>query len=59
MSQEACDRMRVLIAEDDVISSKILQKNLLDWVMRLSWHGGEKAWQALQDPASGWPSWTG
>ncbi len=44
--------MRVLIAEDDVISSKILQKNLLDWGYEVVLaRRGEKAWQALQDPA--------
>jgi two-component system, cell cycle response regulator len=52
MSQEARGRMRVLIAEDDVISSKILEKNLLDWGYEVGLaRCGEKAWQALQDPA--------
>jgi two-component system cell cycle response regulator len=44
------NRMSVLIAEDDVISSKILEKNLLDWGYRVVLAtSGEKAWQALQD----------
>jgi two-component system cell cycle response regulator len=52
VSQEPGERMRVLIAEDDVISSKILEKNLLDWGYEVILaRRGEKAWQALQDPA--------
>ena len=52
MSQEPRGRMRVLIAEDDMISSKILEKNLLDWGYEVGLaRRGEKAWQALQDPA--------
>ncbi len=42
--------MKILIAEDDLISSKILQKNLLNWgyyVVTAS--TGAEAWQALQD----------
>ena len=52
MSQEIREKMRVLIAEDDVINSRILEKNLLDWGydVVLARHG-EKAWQALQDQA--------
>ncbi len=52
MSTEARQKMSILIAEDDIISSKILEKNLLDWGYEvvLARHG-EKAWQALQDPA--------
>ena len=43
-------RMSVLIAEDDVISSKILEKSLLDWGFGVQVVGrGEKAWQALRD----------
>lgn len=42
--------MKILIAEDDLISSKILQKNLLNWgygvVIARS---GAEAWEALQD----------
>jgi diguanylate cyclase (GGDEF)-like protein len=42
--------MSVLIAEDDVISSKILEKSLLDWGFGVQVVGrGEKAWQALRD----------
>jgi two-component system cell cycle response regulator len=52
MNQEPREKMSVLIAEDDVISSKILEKNLQDWGygVVLARHG-EKAWQALQNPA--------
>ena len=52
MSRESGDRMRVLIAEDDLISSKILEKNLEEWGYDVVLAPrGEKAWQALQDPA--------
>jgi two-component system cell cycle response regulator len=49
VKQDGKEGMSVLIAEDDVISSKILEKNLLNWgyqvVLATS---GEKAWQALK-----------
>jgi diguanylate cyclase (GGDEF)-like protein len=44
--------MRVLIAEDDRISCRILEKNLLDWGYEVVLaRRGERAWEALQDPA--------
>lgn len=51
-AKDSRDRMRVLIAEDDHISSKILDNNLRDWGydVVLARHG-KRAWQALQDPA--------
>lgn len=52
MRQESKGKMSVLIAEDDVISSKILEKNLLDWGYQVVLaRSGEKAWQALRDEA--------
>ena len=46
MNQEPREKMSVLIAEDDVISSKILERNLEDWGygVVLARHG-EKAWR--------------
>jgi two-component system cell cycle response regulator len=42
--------MKILIAEDDIISSKILQKNLLDWgYYVVPARTGAEAWRALQD----------
>ena len=42
--------MKILIAEDDIISSKILQKNLLNWgYYVVPARSGAEAWQALQD----------
>jgi two-component system cell cycle response regulator len=42
--------VKILIAEDDLISSKILQKNLLNWgYYVIPAHTGAEAWQALQD----------
>jgi len=42
--------MKVLIAEDDLVSSKILQKNLVNWDYEVVLaHTGAAAWQALQD----------
>lgn len=42
--------MKILIAEDDLISSKILQRNLLNWVYHVvTARSGAEAWQALQD----------
>jgi diguanylate cyclase (GGDEF)-like protein len=42
--------MKILIAEDDLISSKILQKNLLNWgYYVVPAHSGAEAWQALED----------
>ena len=42
--------MKILIAEDDLISSKILQKNLENWDYKVVLaHTGKAAWQALQD----------
>jgi len=42
--------MKLLIAEDDLISSKILEKNLENWGYEVSLvKSGEKAWAALQD----------
>jgi diguanylate cyclase (GGDEF)-like protein len=42
--------MKVLIAEDDLVSSKILQKNLVNWDYEVVLaHNGAAAWQALQD----------
>ncbi len=42
--------MKILIAEDDLISSKILQKNLLNWGYHVvAASTGAEAWQALQD----------
>jgi two-component system cell cycle response regulator len=42
--------MSVLIAEDDIINSKILEKNLLDWGYQVVLtKSGETAWQALRD----------
>ena len=42
--------MKILIAEDDLISSKILQKNLLNWgYFVVTAHSGAEAWEALQD----------
>jgi len=52
MSQESRTKMRVLVAEDDIISSSILEKNLLDWGYEVvKARHGAKAWLALQDPA--------
>jgi diguanylate cyclase (GGDEF)-like protein len=43
--------MKVLIAEDDPVSSKILQKNLENWEYGVALaRSGAAAWQALQDP---------
>ena len=42
--------MKILIAEDDLISSRILQKNLENWGYEtVLARSGEGAWQALQD----------
>lgn len=42
--------MKILIAEDDLISSKILQRNLLNWgYYVVPARSGAEAWQALQD----------
>jgi two-component system cell cycle response regulator len=42
--------MKILIAEDDLISSKILQKNLLNWgYYVVPARTGAEAWSALQD----------
>ncbi len=42
--------MKILIAEDDLISSKILQRNLLHWgYYVVPARSGAEAWQALQD----------
>jgi len=42
--------MSVLIAEDDLICSMILEKNLLDWGYEVILaRSGETAWQALRD----------
>ncbi|MGB7294149.1 MAG: diguanylate cyclase [Candidatus Aminicenantales bacterium] len=42
--------MKILIAEDDLISSKILQKNLLNWgYLVVTARSGAEAWEALQD----------
>ncbi|MFZ2055364.1 MAG: diguanylate cyclase, partial [Candidatus Aminicenantales bacterium] len=42
--------MKILIAEDDLISSKILQRNLLNWgYYVVPARTGADAWQALQD----------
>jgi two-component system cell cycle response regulator len=42
--------MKILIAEDDLISSKILQKNLLNWgYYVVPARTGAEAWKALQD----------
>jgi len=42
--------MKVLIAEDDVVCSKILQKNLESWDYEVVLaRNGAEAWQALQD----------
>jgi diguanylate cyclase (GGDEF)-like protein len=42
--------VKVLIAEDDLVSSKILQKNLENWEYKVVLaHTGAAAWQALQD----------
>jgi two-component system cell cycle response regulator len=42
--------VKILIAEDDIISSKILQKNLLNWgYYVIPARSGAEAWQALQD----------
>jgi two-component system cell cycle response regulator len=42
--------MKILIAEDDLISSKILQRNLLNWgYYVVPARTGAEAWQALQD----------
>ncbi len=42
--------MKILIAEDDMISSKILHKNLLNWGYQVTTaRSGAEAWQALQD----------
>ncbi len=52
MSQETSDKMSVLVAEDDTISSKMLENNLLGWGYRVVLaKRGEEAWLALQDPA--------
>ena len=52
MTTQDRDKMRVLIAEDDLISSRILEKNLLEWGYEVVLaRRGEKAWQALQDQA--------
>ena len=41
--------MRVLIAEDDPVSGKILERNLTKWGYDVVvTHNGEEAWQALQ-----------
>jgi two-component system cell cycle response regulator len=42
--------VKILIAEDDLISSKILQRNLLNWgYYVVPARSGAEAWQALQD----------
>jgi two-component system, cell cycle response regulator len=42
--------MKILIAEDDLISSRILQKNIENWGYEtVLARSGEGAWQALQD----------
>jgi two-component system cell cycle response regulator len=42
--------MKILIAEDDIITSRILEKNLLSWGYELVLaRSGEQAWQALKD----------
>jgi len=42
--------MKVLIAEDDIVCSKILQKNLESWDYEVVLaRNGAEAWQALQD----------
>jgi diguanylate cyclase (GGDEF)-like protein len=42
--------MKILIAEDELISSKILQKNLENWDYEVALaRSGAGAWQALQD----------
>jgi two-component system cell cycle response regulator len=42
--------VKILIAEDDLISSKILQRNLLNWgYYVVPAHSGAEAWQAMQD----------
>jgi diguanylate cyclase (GGDEF)-like protein len=42
--------MKILIAEDDLISSRILQKNIENWGYEtVLARSGECAWQALQD----------
>jgi two-component system cell cycle response regulator len=42
--------MKILIAEDDIITSRILEKNLLSWGYEVVLaRSGEQAWQALKD----------
>ena len=42
--------MKILIAEDDLVSAKILQKNLVNWDYEVVLAStGAAAWQALQD----------
>lgn len=44
-------QMKILIAEDDQISSKILEKNLTDWgYQAVLARSGEEAWDSLRDP---------
>jgi len=44
-------QMKILIAEDDQISSKILEKNLTDWgYQAVLARSGEEAWDSLKDP---------
>lgn len=43
--------MKILIAEDDAVSRKVLESTLLRWGYELVvTHNGEEAWQALNSP---------